>query len=384
MDGKHTTWVEIHTENLKGNIRELRGLVGNEVLLCPTVKANAYGHDAVIAGEAFLAGGADWLSVHSVEEAIKLRGAGITVPILIFGYVPMARLEDVITYDCRILLYDQERLEKLATLATAAKKEVFVHLKLETGINRQGISPDQLVTMAHYIQKTPHLTLEGVSSHFADIEDTTDSTFAMEQLSRFRETLALLEIHGVHVPIPHIANSAATMLYPETHFKLVRPGIASYGMWPAAITRQAAEEKGLIINLKTAFTWKALVAQVKTVPAGQTVGYGRTFRAEKDMQIAVVPVGYYEGYDRGAGLEGCVLIQETRCKIVGRVSMNNIMVDISHLSKVSPEEEVVLLGTQGAAEITPEEFADWTQRINYEIPTRISVGVDEYIPRIVV
>lgn len=382
MKCRHVSWIEIDTLNLQHNIKQLRQTIGPNVILCPTVKANAYGHGLEIAAKAFLEAGADWLSVHSLEDAKHLRGKGVSAPLYIFGYVASGQLEEVVKLDCRIVVYDKERLPDLNSLAEKNNKTVHLHLKLETGIHRQGVNLDQAIDIAYEIINHKNLKLEGLCSHFANIEDTSDHSYAEQQLDFFNKAIKKFEEESFTIPIKHIANSAATILYPETHLSMVRPGLAAYGMWPAEITRQAAKDKGLSINLKPALTWKSLVAQVKNVEKGKLIGYGCSYKTPKNMHIAIVPVGYYEGLDRATGPSGFVLVQKTRCKILGRVCMNNIMIDVSHLKEVTPEEEVVLLGNQGSENISAEEFAGWSNRINYQATTCISTGIDNSIPRI--
>ena len=380
----HTTWIEVSASSLRHNIVTLRELVDPNVCLAATVKANAYGHGATQAGKIFLAAGADWLSVHSLDEALDLRAAGIQAPLYILGFVPTERLSEVIEHDIDLVLYDESRLREIARQAKAKQVPAKIHLKLETGLHRQGVSTDEVVRLAQFIKGNEWLLLRGITSHFANIEDTSASDFAELQYRRFSTCLQQLKQQDITPEFHHMANSAAAMLYPGMHGNLVRPGIACYGIWPSRTTRQQAEANRPSITLRPAFTWKALVSQVKHIGPGDTVGYGRTYTPATPTRIAVIPVGYYEGFDRRAGNEGYVLIGGQRAPVVGRVSMNNIMVDCSDCGPVRPEDEVVLLGRQGEAEITAEEVAAWTDRIVYEVPTRIGATLSATIPRIVV
>lgn len=384
MKKSYTTWVEVNTKHLAHNITEFRKLVGKEVLIAPTVKANAYGHGILEASKAFIAGGADWLCVHSVEEGVFLRINKIKAPILIIGYVPKSSLLSVVKHNLKITLYDLDRASLLQAIAQRNNQIVDVHLKLETGINRQGLLADELINLATKVQTYSHLNLEGVSSHLANVEDTDNPGFTNKQINLFEETITRLSSLGIKTSVNHLASSAGAMIYKQTRWQLIRPGISAYGYWPSLLIKNISEEKHLNLSLKTAFTWKALVAQVKSVNIGEKIGYGCTYEVKSPIKIAVIPVGYYEGFDRKAGASGYVLIRGTPCKVVGRVCMNNIMVDITHLSDVEPEEEVVLIGKQGEAEITPELFASWIDRIVYEIPTRVSVGINGSIPRIAI
>ena len=380
----YVTWAEISRSALTHNITTLRSVIGPDTLLGTVVKANAYGHGIVDVAKIFVNAGADWLIVHSIIEARLLREAGVSAPILVIGYVTIAQLPELVDLDCRIMIYDRARAEILQTIAREKNHIAKLHIKLETGINRQGLQPDETVALAKYIATQDNLELEGLYSHFADIEDTTDRSYSKRQLRIFDETYELLQQAGITVPIRHIANAAATMLFPETRYEMVRPGIACYGLWPSEVTKELAEQRGIDIKLREAFSWKAVIAQVKPVAKGEKIGYGCTYTTERDMMMAVIPVGYFEGFDRKLAETGYVLIHGKPCKLVGRVCMNNIMVDITDVDNVQPEDEVVFIGIQGDEQITGDMYANWASRINYEIPTRISTQISGIVPRIIV
>lgn len=391
------TWVEISREALTKNIQQFRQIVG-EKILCPCVKANAYGHGLIEAGKIFVEAGADWLSVNSIYEAIKLRQAGVEVPIYILGYVGLEDLEKAVNLDCRLVVYNRETVEQLGLLGNPVK----VHLKVETGNNRQGIYVDEVVEFASFAQSFSNIELEGISTHFANIEDTTDHSYAEKQLAVFNDAYKRLEAAGIKVKLRHCANSAATILFPKTHFEMVRAGIANYGMWPSnetyvsfvgasvapsKLAKPDLEPPPLAryasylneFQLTPAFTWKTKVAQIKTVPAGEYIGYGCTYKTGHDTRLAILPVGYYDGYDRG--INGAhVLINGKRAPIRGRICMNIVMVEVTDIPEVQLENEVVLIGRSGDEEISAEQFASWAGTINYEVTTR----VNERIPRVVV
>ena len=375
------TWVEISRDALAHNIVELKKKVGDSVVLCPCVKANAYGHGLVETSKVFLENGADWLSVNALYEAEILREAGITAPIYVMGYTLLDDLAKAWELDCRLVVYDRETVAKLGEIAGKFDKPMKLHLKVETGNNRQGVELKDIVEFAKSIGAASGLELEGIATHFANIEDTTDHSYAFEQVERFKKAKELLDEAGVQVSMIHCANSAATILYPETYLDMVRTGIAAYGMWPSPETRvsyQNLHKNGF--ELKPAFTWKSVVAQVKTVPKDSAIGYGCTCKTTRDTRMAIVPIGYYDGYDRRLSNNAHVLIRGQRAKILGRVCMNIIMVDVSDIPDVAVEDEVVLMGSQGGDCISAEQFADWIGTINYEVTTR----VNERIPRVVV
>lgn len=368
------TWVEISKEALKHNIRQFRGLVGSNHVLAPCIKANAYGHGLIECGRIFLEAGADWLAVNALYEAIKLREAGIESPIYILGYVPLDDLE--LATDFRLIVYNLETIERLGQIG----KPVKVHIKVETGSNRQGVMIDDLLNYARYIGEFENIEIEGLTTHFANVEDTTDHSYAEGQLGKFSQAVEMLSAVGVDVPIKHCANSAATILFPKTHFQMVRTGIANYGMWPSNETYVSfLKERDGGFELKPAFNWKTKVAQIKTIPAGEYIGYGCTYRTTHETRLAILPIGYYDGYDRGVH-GGHVLIKGKRAPIRGRICMNIMMVDVTHIEDAQIEDEVVLIGSQGDEKISAEDFAGWAGTINYEVTTR----VNERIPRILV
>lgn len=375
------TWVEIKRNALVHNMQSFRRLVGDKVIISPCVKANAYGYGLVESAQIFLESGADWLSVDSIYEAVLLRESGVTTPIYIFGYVTLEQLPLVVEHACKLLVNNYETVRYLQELAEQANKKIDVHIKVETGNNRQGLSGKELLDFAQYITLQPNLRLEGVSTHFANIEDVPNHDFAELQRQRFEEAYQMLLENNIKIPIRHVANSAAAMMYPKTHYDMVRPGIASYGMWPSELFQKKYQEKfGERVQLQPALTWKTVIAQIKSVAAGETIGYGRTYVADRDMKIAIVPVGYYDGFDRKHSNVGHVLIRGQRAPVVGRVCMNITMVGVTDILDASLEDEVVLIGKQGEESITPEDFAEWIDTINYEVTTRIRGD----IPRIVI
>lgn len=378
------SWVEIKKDALVHNIKQLRQSIGDEVILAPAVKANAYGHGLVQASQVMLEAGADWLCVDSVYEAAALREAGVTAPIYVFGYVMLENLEYIVDLDCKVLVYNYETVDRLAEIAEEKQKIVDIHLKVETGTNRQGLGIEELVPFAQHIQEKPFLHIEGLSTHFANIEDVKNRDYTDQQIQKFDEAYDQLQENGIDIVIRHCANGAATLLFPETHYDMVRPGIVAYGIWPSEIVREFAQEQGKNITLEPAFTWKTRIAQVKNIAKDSSVGYGCTFKAEQDMRIAVVPVGYYDGYDRNISGKGYVLVHDRKAPVIGRVCMNMIIVDVTEIPDVSLEDEVVLLGSGKENSVPIPEFAKWVDRIEYELPTRVTGWAIEDIPRIIV
>ncbi len=373
----HAVWCEVDADALAHNVRTFRRLVGPDVRLCPAVKGGAYGHGLIPAARAFLAGGADGLCIHQIDEARRLRAAGVDAPLHQVGPVLLDELAEVEPLGVQPVVYNVETVERLASLGAKAR----LHLKVETGNHRQGLELPAALALADRIRATPGLELVGVSSHFANIEDTTDHRYARQQLARFEEAVAALRAAGHPVPVRHLSNSAAALLWPDQGFEMVRLGVAGYGLWPSKETRVAAALAGRgRIELRPALAWKARVAQIKTVPEGAFVGYGCTFMTTHETRLAILPVGYYDGYDRGLSNLAHVLVRGRRAPVRGRVCMNIVMVDVTDVPDVALEDEAVLLGAQGDDRISAEQLAGWAGTINYEIVTRIG----GHVPRITV
>lgn len=373
------TWVEISKSALLHNLKMIRKCIGSKVILAPSVKANAYGHSMVQTSKIVLENGADWLCVNALFEAKKLRRAGIKKPIYIMGYVINHELKDAVKLNCKLVVYNKETIRGLAKEAKKLRKKISVHIKVETGNNRQGVPLHEVLHFARYIQKFKNINLEGIATHFANIEDTTDYSYAKFQLENFKKALLLLEKAGVYIPFKHCANSAASLLFSETHFDMVRPGISVFGLWPSAETKLTALKKKLPITLKPVLSWKTRIAQIKEVPKGDFIGYGCTYRTKKKTRIAILPVGYYEGYNRSLSNKSYVLIHGKTAPLCGRVCMNIIMVDVTNIPEARVEDPVTLIGRDGDREISADYLAELAGTINYEITTRIHEGIARVI-----
>ena len=374
-------WVEVSRAALRHNIRRFRDLIGPRRGFMAVVKANAYGHGiSEVAGLA-VANGVDWLGVNSLEEGLALKRRGIAAPILVLGYVPLEGLEDAVAAGLRFIVYNPETVERAAAAARKTKKEARLHIKLETGTHRQGIAEKQLLPFARRIQRHPGLVLEGLTSHFANIEDTTNFEYPRRQLDAYKAAVVRLRAEGIAVPFKHMSCTAAAMLFPETYFNLVRVGIGLYGLWPSKETYLSCKlRKRRPLALKPALAWKARVAQVKVIPKGAFVGYGGTHRTTRRTLLAVIPVGYYDGYGRSLSNASHVLIRGRRAAVVGRVAMDFLTADVTDIPGVRLEDEAVLIGKSGREHITAGGLAALAGTIAYEIVARINPE----IPRIVV
>ncbi len=384
VDPSVLSWCEVATGALAANTREMRRRVGPDVLLGIVVKSDAYGHGLVGAARAFTAAGADWLVVNALYEAQALRSAGLTAPIYITGRVPTAAAPAVVAADARLVVYDADVVDALAAAGRAAGRPVPVHLKVETGNQRQGLALTDAVALGRRVARTVGVTLEGLATHYADIEDTTDHRFAMQQLARFDEATSALKEAGLDVRIRHTANSAATILWGRTHGELVRVGLSAYGMWPSAETyavaialehREQGGRGGFMPTLVPALSWRARLAQVKDVPTGAWIGYGRTFRATHPMRVAIVPVGYFEGYDRRLSNLAHTLVDGVRAPVRGRICMNMAMIDVTHIPSARAGTVATLLGADGDERVSAEDLAGWMGSINYEVVSRIHPSV---------
>ena len=374
------SWVEIDRKALIANTRALRAQTGSGIIFCSALKANAYGHGLTLCANILQRERAtDWIAVNSLWEAEKLRTHGITIPLYIMGYIPLLKLEDVFTHDVRIVVYNQETIMRLEEIGKKLNQIARVHLKVETGNHRQGVYEHDIPSWITLFAECKHVVLEGLSTHFANIEDTHDHSYAEQQIERFDGYISQFKQAGIHIPFLHSANSAATILFSKTHETMVRIGIALYGLWPSDEVRQEVNIlRKQKISLSPVLSWGARVAQVRPISKNSPIGYGCSFMAERDMIIAIIPVGYYDGFDRGLSNGGEVLIHGRRAKLCGRVCMNMIMVDITDIDDVHIEDEVTLIGRDGNEEITAGEMAEKIGTIHYEVVTRIR----EDIPRI--
>lgn len=381
QQGNLLNWVEISRRALAQNVLRFKTHIGPGVKLAAVVKANAYGHGLVAVSRIVLESGADWLAVNSIEEAEQVRAAGIAAPVLCLGYVSLSQLEKAVRLDVRLTVYNPATVERLGEIAGRLGRKARLHIKVETGTNRQGVPREELPDFARMIAGYPHLVLEGLSTHYANIEDVTEHRFAELQLRNFSEACSILESQGFSVPVRHTACTAAAILFPQTLFNMARVGIGLYGLWPSKETRISALQAGVALNeLEPVLTWKTRIAQIKMVKSGETIGYGCTDLATQDTRLAVLPVGYYDGYDRKLSSIGYVLIRGRRAPVRGRVCMNMIMVDVTNIPEAHVEDEVVLLGRQGDDSVSAEVLAGKIGTINYEVVSRINPT----LPRIVV
>ena len=364
-------WVELDREVPDHNLRELRKGLRKGTILCAVVKANAYGHG--VKEMIPLLPSADWFAVNSLEEGVELREMAEKRPVLVLGHVPLDALQEAVARNLDFTVYNRETLEALAQLDLGSIGPARLHLKVETGTGRQGILPSEVKGFVGQLKSVAGAKLVGVSTHFANIEDTLNHDYAQAQLDRFGDVLSILDRLDIKADFIHAAATAAGILFSKTHFNLVRAGIGIYGLWPSRETYLSTLlGHRPVPDLRPVLTWKTRIVQIKNLPEGSYIGYGCTYRATRPIRVAVLPVGYAEGYDRKLGNAAYVLIRGKRAPVIGRVCMNLTMVDISDIPHAGLEEEVVLLGQDGEERVSAESMAEWAGTINYEIVTRIS------------
>jgi len=357
--GFRPTMIEVDLAALVHNLQEIRKKVGTQCKIMAVVKANAYGHGAVSVTSALAHAGADWLGVASVEGGIELRQAGISLPILVMGGILEPELKELAAYRLTPVAYHPEIIPLLEDNAARSGKPMKIHVKVDTGMGRLGLSPDIAASFIQEIAQRGRLTVEGLMTHFAEA-DLEDQTFVQEQIQKFRRVLKDLNDRGIKIPLSHLANSAAVLHHPTAYFQMVRPGIALYGYAPGTRTSNRSD-------LKPCLRLVSCIVQVKRVPKGTGISYGRSFVTKRESLIASLPIGYADGYSRRLSNKGQVIIHEQRAPIVGRVCMDMTMVDVTEVPGVRVGDPVVLLGRQGKQTITADEIAQWTDTIPYEV-----------------
>ena len=357
--------IEIDAQALAGNVRLLKAHIGDQVALMAVVKANAYGHGAVAVSRTALANGADWLAVANLAEALELRAADITAPILILNGIPNFAVEQAIQQDIRVSLFDLEQAQQIQEAAQKAGGKLKVHIKVDSGMGRLGALAGDALDLLRRLQSMDRLEIEGIYTHFARADE--DPAHTTRQLTIFKAALASMQADGFRFKYIHAANSAALIASPDSYFNLVRPGLLLYGLQPTGQIRLA--------GLRPAMSWKTTVAQVKTLPAGASVGYGGDYRTRRQETIAVLPVGYADGLRRSPQTWREALIRGKRAPLIGRVSMEKTTINVSHIPNARAGDEVVLMGRQGDEEISADEIADWLGTVHYEIVTSIAPRV---------
>jgi alanine racemase len=359
----YTTWVDIDLGAIHKNVKYI--VDRSTVRVMAIVKANAYGHGAIPVARTAIEAGASWCGVARIEEALELRRAGINVPILLLGFTPDGRIDEAVTNGISITVWHPEQIEVVAASARRLRMPARVHLKVDTGMSRLGVQVDGAHEITRKLSETPGIVLEGIFTHFARA-DEMESGVTEDQERQFREILLGLEADGILPPLVHAANSAASLWRSSAFFNLIRAGIAIYGLQPSGKFHLPSE-------FSPALSWKAVLSHIKELPPGRGISYGHIYTTKRSEQIGTVAVGYGDGYRRN--VRNQVLVSGHRVPVVGRVCMDQIMVQLDLCRHVNPGQEVVLIGKQENECITAEEVAEWWDTITYEVVCGITKRV---------
>ena len=362
----HLTWVEVDLRAIANNISQLKQLTGAGVMA--VVKANAYGHGMLPVARAALKAGASYCAVARISEGIDLREGGIRAPIHIMGPSLDTRFEDAIAHDLEITIFQAEQLLPLQSAAQAVGKQALVHLKVETGMNRIGANPAAALEILQLVKSIPEIDTAGIFTHYARA-DEADSTTTEKQEELFLTFLEEVSMNGLRPPLIHAGNSATALTRPRSRFDMIRAGVSMYGLHPS-------NEVPLPDEFQPALAWKTQLRHVHSIAGGQGISYGHTYRTSRQERIGVIPVGYGDGWRRTDGNQ--VLLREQPAQVVGRVCMDQCMLQLDHLPDAAIGDEVILLGHQGDANISAEAIASRWNTINYEV----TCGISARVPRI--
>lgn len=359
-------WVEVDLGALAHNLNIVKSHLDPEVKIMAVIKANAYGHGLLESARVFWGAGAEWLGVGTIEEAIELRVSKIKVPILVMGYVEPPDYRRAIDFDISLTMYNPFELKQLSAAAQKLKRAAKVHLKVDTGMFRLGVDYREASKIVALIKGLQLVKLEAIYSHFSSADDLV---YSREQLRNLQVFLFELQRQS-HETLPvHMSSSRAIANFPEAHFEIVRPGISLYGLGEA------------FPNLRPALSFKTIISQLKRVPAGVTIGYDRTFTTKRPSEVAILPVGYSHGYPRALSNKVEVLVSGARAKVVGRVCMNQTIIDVTGIN-LRENYEVTLIGAEGDDRITAEDLAKICETNPHEIVSRIPKDIPRIYKRV--
>ncbi|MCD8391385.1 MAG: alanine racemase [Firmicutes bacterium] len=366
------SWAEIDLDAAAHNMRGIRRVTSPNAKVLATVKANAYGNGVYEMSKVFLENGADMLAVATLEEGEELRGLGIDAPVLILGTCMEDMLEGLVDRGITPNIYSYDRAKRLSEIAVKKGKIVKIHIKLDTGMGRIGYTVGEdnaeVIDEILKISELKNIEIEGIFSHFST-SDEADSAYTKLQFKRFMSVCSALEERGLHIPVRHICNSAGIMMYPEMHLDMVRAGIISYGMYPSD------EVDKTVIDLIPVMTLKSRITHIKTTESNRGISYGKEYITEAPTKIATVPIGYADGYLRGIANGGRIMAGGTPVPILGRICMDQCMIDVTNVHNINIGDEVILFGREG---VTIDDVARWLHTINYEV----SCCISRRIPRV--
>ena len=365
------TFAVIDTTALRHNYACLRAAAGDDVAVMAIVKANAYGHGAAVVAPVLQEAGADWFGVATVGEAVELRSCGIERPILVLTGANAGEVSVLLKQRLAVAVLHEEMASELS--AAAAGANLPIHLKIDTGMGRLGVRPEELPSLLTALRSLGNLTVDGVFSHFGNADDVNQD-FSDSQIARFEEALQIIAAQGFAPRWVHLANSAATIARPDARYAMIRPGIALYGIAPAGVAHTDSGKQ-----LRPVMRLTTRIVQIKELPAEYPVSYAQTFITRRPSRIAVLPIGYADGYGRSLSNKGHVLVRGKRAPVVGNVCMDLTMIDVTDVEGAALADEVVLWGEQDQARLTVDEIAAWQGTISYEVVNRIG----KRVPRLV-
>lgn len=364
-------WAEINLDTIATNTKNIKKLVGDKELIA-IVKADCYGHGAVDVVPTLLENGASRLAVAMLTEAIELRENNINAPIVILGYTPLYLGEELINYDIEQTVYDLDYAKELSKIALSFNKKAKIHIAIDTGMGRIGFLPgDDTVKTINEVYNLEGLEVIGIYSHFST-SDEKDKSYANEQLFKFKKVIADLKALGIEIPLKHISNSGAIIDMPETYLNGVRPGIILYGYYPS---KEVSNDN---LSVKPALTLKAKVAHVKELHKDMYISYGKTFKTNKKTIVATLPIGYGDGYPRALSKNAKVIVNGKFASILGRICMDQCMIDVTDIENIKTGDEVIILGGEVDLKFNADDMAEALGTINYEILCRIK----SRIPRV--
>jgi len=364
--GCRPTWAEVNLNNLEYNFKQVKSLLKPQIKVLVTVKADAYGHGLIPVASRLVSCGLDYLGVASIDEGIKLREAGIKIPILVLGMILKEDIGPLFTYNLIPSLCDRKMALALNAKAKVLKQKIPVHIKVDTGMGRVGVLLKEAFKFIVGIHKLKHIQIQGIFTHFALAD--TDCDFTSGQIKAFNKLLGDLKNKGIIIPLVHTANSIGVINHRNSHFTMVRPGLVIYGLYP---------RKDLKLKLRPVLSLKTRIVFFKKVGSGYGISYGLTYKTKKPAGIVTLPIGYGDGYPRNLSNRAWLLIGGRRFKISGRICMDQIMVDVGDF-RPKIGDEVVLIGKQGGQKVSAEELAELSGTISYEI----ACGLGSRIPRV--
>ena len=367
------TWIEIDFEAVKSNFQEFKKNINRNTKLCSVVKSNAYGHSLIDFSKEMERLGVDWLAVDSIVEGLRLRKEGIEAPILVLGHTLPEMFLDAVKGDISVTIGSFNCLEKVVS-----RKDLFdlkIHLKFDTGMNRQGFKESDLKKVLNTLNSNKDLKIEGLYTHFANAKKSRDRKSVENQMDIFRRMKDEVFKAGFS-PFVHVSATSTVFASPEMNYDMVRVGIGMYGLWPSDDIKKHFQDK---INLKRVLSWYSIVSDVKEASSGSAFGYGFTEKVSRDTRFAVIPIGYWHGYSRSLSSLSSVLIRGKRAKVLGIISMDILVVDVTDIEKVNVGDTVTLIGVDGEEEVTVEELAEKSGTTKYEMITRINPLIKRYI-----